>query len=388
MRFVFITEGRLFLQEDGRDAVEIESPFAREAVDRAAARNERHAWKNADRDDAGSPFSSRVVWGRQSAAAPDGAPAFRHVARGPQPGELLYTLEMSASSGLFRYQLDSREEWRLFHRQDFDSGGLSADPASGQVIVSSRNREDLGKLELMDATTRRRDTITSGDGHDTQPTHHPAQPGIVYFQSAGVGRDEQGRIVDFAPSTLCRLNLTTGELETVLEDAQWDYLAPRIAADGALYYIRRPHHERHHVSFGTKLKHFLLVPWHLATAVFGFLDAFTRLFGKQTLKPTGGPDVPPQRPRFATFQGLPVQLEKVLNAKDADHAGIQLVPGSWELIRQAPSGEAEVIAGHVVAFDLGPKGEVIYSDGLRVWADGEPRTLLHSGHIVQSVVIV
>jgi len=387
MRFVFITEGRLFLKEDGRDAVEIESPFARDAVERTAARNERHAWKNAERD-ANGPYSSQVVWGRQSAQAADSAPTFGHVARGTKPGELLYTLAMSASSGLFRYDLASREEWRLFHRQDFDSGGLSAHPASGQVVVSSRNREDLGKLELMDETTRRRDAITSGDGHDTQPAHHPAQPGVVYFQSAGVGRDEQGRIVDFGPSTICKLTLATGDLQTVLEDPQWDYLAPRIAADGALFYIRRPHHERHHVPFGKKLKSFVLMPWHFASAVFGFLDAFTRMFGKQTLKPTGGPDAPPQRPRYATFQGLPVQLEKILHAKNSNHDAVQLVPASWELIRQPETGDAEVIAEHVVAFDLGPNGEVIYSDGLRVWADGASRTLLHRGHIVQSVVAV
>lgn len=387
MRFVFITEGKLFLKEDGQAAVEIESPFARDAVERASARNERHAWKNADRD-ASNPFSSQVVWGRQSAQAVTGAPAFRHVARGAKPGELLYTLAMSASSGLFRFDLDSREEWRLFHRQDFDSGGLSCEAASGHVVVSSRNRDNLGKLELMDESSRRRDAVTSGDGHDTQPAHHPTERGVVYFQSAGVGRNEEGHIVAFGPSAICRLVLATGDLQTVLEDAQWDYLAPRVATDGSLYYIRRPFQEKHAISFGKKLKSFLLVPWHIAGAIFGFLDAFTRMFGRQTLKPTGGPDVPPQRARFATFQGLPIQLEKVLEAKAKGQDDVQLVPKSWELIRQPPTGDAEVIAEHVAAFDLGPDGAVIYTDGLRVWADGNPPTLLHRGHIVQSVVVV
>ena len=132
----------------------------------------------------------------------------------------------------------------------------------------------------------------------------------------------------------------------------------------------------------------MLIPWHIAGALFGFLDAFTRMFGPQTLKPTGGPDVPPQRARFATFQGLPVQLEKALDAKSKNRDDVQLVPKTWELIRQPPAGEAEVIAEHVVAFDLGPAGEVIYTDGLRIWADGNPPTLLHQGHIVQSVVVV
>ena len=387
MRFVFIAEGKLFLKEDRRDAVELESPFAREATDRAAVRNARHGWKKGE-PDAGNPYSARAVWGRQSELAPDGAPTFRHAARGAKPGELLYTLVMSASSSLFRFNLDSREEWRRFHRQDFDSGGLSCEPASGRVIVSSRDKEDLGKLELMDEASRRRDPITSGDGHDTQPAHHPAQPGVVYFQSSGAARNENGEIVALGPATICKLNAATGELQTVLEDPNWDFLAPRPAADGALYYIRRPYHERHSVPLGEKLKAFLLVPWHLAGAVFGFLDAFSRMFGRQPLKPAGGPNPATQRPRYATFQGLPVQLEKVLNTKGGNTGDVQLVPKSWELVCQDAAGQETVVAKHVVGFDLGPAGELVYSDGLRVWAGGHPPVLLHEGHIVQSVGVI
>src|SRR5262249_3730185 len=74
MRIVFLAEGNLFLKEEGRDAVEIESQFAREASDRATARNDRHAWKNQDRDEPGNPYAARVVWGRQAAQAADGHP--------------------------------------------------------------------------------------------------------------------------------------------------------------------------------------------------------------------------------------------------------------------------------------------------------------------------
>jgi hypothetical protein len=68
MRIVFLAEGKLFVKDGEGDAVEIESPFARAAVDRAEARNERHAWKTMERED-GDPFSNRLVWGRQAERA-------------------------------------------------------------------------------------------------------------------------------------------------------------------------------------------------------------------------------------------------------------------------------------------------------------------------------
>ncbi|MBL9214331.1 MAG: hypothetical protein JNG83_02525 [Opitutaceae bacterium] len=387
MRFVFIAEGKLMLKEAGREAVELESPFAREATDRATARQARHGWKQQEREAAG-PFSARSTWGRQAEATGDGAPTFRHAARGAKPNELLYTLAMTASSGLFRYDLATREELRMFHRQDFDSAGLSCATADGRVVLSSRDSDGLGKLELMDEASRRRHTLTSGDGHDTEPVHHPAQPDLVYFQSAGAARNENGEIVALGPAAICRLNLASGQLETVLEDERFDLLAPRVAADGTLYYIRRPFHDRHNLPLGEKLKAFVLVPWHLAGALFGFLDAFSRLFGRQPLKPAGGPDSLPARSRFATFQGLPVHLEKVLHARGKNPDDVQLVPGSWELVRLRPDGDETIVARHVVAFDVGPDGAIVYSDGLRVWSAGNPSRLLHKGHIVQAVVII
>ena len=47
-RFVFIAEGKLFLQEGSSAPREIESPFAKAAMARAEERQNRHAWKNGD----------------------------------------------------------------------------------------------------------------------------------------------------------------------------------------------------------------------------------------------------------------------------------------------------------------------------------------------------
>ena len=388
MRFVFLSEGNLFLQEDGQRVAEIESQFAKEAIDRATTRSTRQAWKGQGREGAGM-YSAGVVWGRQAGNATDDHPVMRQVTRGAAPDELLYTLAMSASSGLFRYNLATKDELRLFHRQDFDACGVSCDPANGQIVVASRGRETLGKLELIDQTTRRRDLITAGDGHDSNPAHDAAGRGIVYFQSSGVGRDEQGNIVALGPAAIHRLDQASGEMSTVLEDDNWDYLQPRTDAAGALYFIRRPFGERDHVPLGQKVKAFFLLPFHLAGAIFGFLDAFSRTFGKQSLRPAGkGPGIPITQSRYATFHDTTVQLEKVLNRKGRIDDDVQLVPKSWELVKRDKSGDETVLANHVVFFDVGPAGEILYTDGLRVWQAGAARRKLHEGHIIQSVVVV
>jgi len=388
MRFVFLSEGNLFVKDEGKDVSEIESPFAIAAVERATTRGERQAWKNQERGGPGNPYSASAVWGRQASTASDSHPTIRHIARGAGPDELLYTLAMSASAGLFRYNLNTRDENRLFHRQDFDACGLSCDRTNGQIVVASRGKESLGKLELIDDATRRRDAITAGDGHDSHPSHDAGARGIVYFQSSGIGRNERGEIVALGPAAIHRLDQASGKMETVLEDDDFDFLQPKTDNSGALYYIRRPYSARDDLPLGQKLKAFLLMPFHLAGAIFGFLDAFSRMFGKQSLRPAGkGPGLPVAQSRYATFHETTIQLERVLNKRGKVDDSTQLVPKTWELVRRTSSGDETVIAKHVVSFDIGAAGELIYSDGLRVWLAGTSPRKLHEGHIIQSVVI-
>ena len=385
MRFAFLTEGNLFLQEEGKDLRAIESPFALAAVERESSRDARHAWKSQG-DAAGSRGYS--IWGKQAGLATDGHQTMRHVAHGAGPDELLYTLAMTGSAGLFRYNLTTSEEQRMFHRQDFDACGLSCDRVNGQIVVASRGKETLGKLELIDET-RRRAQITVGDGHDSNPSHDAGARGIVYFQSSGIGRDEHGAIVALGPAAIHRLIQASGEMETVLEDDDWDFLSPKTDATGALYYIRRPYAARDDLPLGQKLKSFVLMPVHLAGAIFGFLDAFSRMFGKQSLRPEGkGPAIPVNQSRYATFHDTTIQLERVLNHRGKIDDHVQLVPKTWELVQRDASGDERVLAKHVVAFDVTPAGDLIYTDGLRVWQAGRPPRKLHAGHIIQSVVIV
>ncbi len=386
MRFVYLSEGRAFLKTDGSTPVEIESPFAREKTASLVERSQRNAWKNKERDSGAGAFPNSSVWGKQAADDTGDHPTLRHVAKGSGEDELIYALAMSASSGLFRFQVPTGEEKRLFHRHDFDPHGISCDAVSGEIIVSSLGHDGLGKLEQLDGETHRRRQITEGDSHDCNPSHDPSARGVIYFQSSGAGRDETGRLVAFGPAAIHRLELTSGELKTILEDAAHDFIQPRMDGAGNLHFIRRPYGAVQQMSFGQKVKAFFLVPYHLLAAIYGFLDAFSRMFGKKSLRPTGGPAVPVSRGRFATFHGVTLQLEQVLKKRDKGDDSVQLVPATWELVRRSKSGAETVLARHVAAYDLKPDGTVIYSDGLRLWLAGATPRKLHHGKIFQSVI--
>ena len=387
MRFVFLSEGGLFVKEDGSDAIEIESPFAREAIERSMARSNRQSWKGRGREDE-NIYSAQVVWGRQAGRADADHPVVRAVTAGPGDNEVLYALAMSASSGLFRYNLATKEEHRLFHRQDFDGCGLGCHRPSGQIVLSSRNEDHLGKLELYEEATRRRNRLTDGDGHDSNPFVDPHSPQLVYFQSSGVARNEQGEIVALGPVAVHRLDTATGNMSTLLEDDAWDYLQPKVDSAGNLHFIRRPYAARHDLPLGQKLQAFLLLPFHLGAAAFGFLDAFSRMFAKRSLRPAGvNRELPQHRSRYATFHDTVIALEKVLAKGDRLDDSTQLVPATWELVRRDSAGHETVLARHVVAYDLGSDGTLLYSDGLRVWQAGPAPRKLYQGKIIQSVIL-
>lgn len=388
MKILFISEGALYRQEDDRPPEKVESPFALEAGERADARVKKNAWKGQGREDQGV-YSAGVVWGKQAMNRESNHALFRAVAASEKPGIVYYLMSMSASSGLFRLDLATGEELRIFHRQDFDGCALGCDRRTGKIILSSRNEEGLGKLEGYDVETRRRRPLTAGDGHDSNPCLDPRDPETVYFQSAGVARNEQGEIAAIGAAGVHRLDLKSGEMTTVIEETDRDFLSPKVDTAGNLWYIRRPHREQGHVSFAQRLKAWILFPVNLAAGIYGFLDTFTKIFAKRSLRPAGAAqDLEVRRSRYAQFQELAVSLEKVRQIDGEIDDSVQIVPATWELIRRTADGSESVVADHVVAFDFGPEGELVYSDGLRVWLHGQPRKRLVKGRIIQSVAVV
>jgi hypothetical protein len=392
MRFAFLSDGKLFVKNSGVAPREIESTFAAERAAREQERVDRHAWKGAGRDPQDT-YNAQTVWGRQAGgrgSGDDSAPVFRHLAAGASPDELLYVLEMSASSGLFRHKLSTGEEHRVFHRRDFFCAGLACDRATGDIVFSAADRSGLANLEKLGPDRASDRALTDGEARDTEPSHVPgAAPGTLVFQSAGAGRDGEGRLLAFGPSAILRLTPGAADLETLVELDTHDHLAPRVAPDGSLYFIRRHYQDFARPGLVAQLKNFVLMPYHLGAALFGFLDAFSRIFGRAPLRPAGGPETrrPPER-RWVSLHGTSLDLAHALKRHERGDDSASLVPASWQLIRLAPDGREEIVANRVACHALAPDGALFYSNGFTVWRrapDTCATEVVHRGKIIQAL---
>src|SRR5258705_1172106 len=88
-------------------------------------------------------------------------------------------------------------------------------------------------------------TLTEGDAVDECPAWAAGAPGVetkrLVYQSSGVSRNPQGFQVGYGPYTIQELETDSGAVKTIAKDQTRDCLSPRLAADGSLYYIRRPY---------------------------------------------------------------------------------------------------------------------------------------------------
>lgn len=386
MRAWCISEGSLWFVDGDAPAQQLESAFAQEAVARAERDRQRNAWKTAPRESSRGIIPGNVLWGARAggAQAPIVPPKFRHAVRGKDADSLYYLLELNGSTGLFHYRISEKRETRIFHHANFRSLGMAYDAERDLLIIATGNRDGTANLAVYDKDGNAKGTITGGDAVDAAPSCSMYEKGVVLFQSAGVARHPQGgQVMAVGPSAINRLHYGTGEMETILEDRAYDFLAPREDRAGNVYYIRRPYERSARERTSSFLTDVLLFPWRLLLAIFGWLNFFSTIYGREPLRSAGTPkDLGMEQDvRSLWLHGRMVQL-----SQPRDGALNGLVPSSWQLRRRSRNGDDSFVADHVVSFDLCDDGSLCYSNGYEVFHifQGNPRSRKHSG-IIESV---
>jgi hypothetical protein len=279
---------------------------------------------------------------------------------------------------LFKYYLDEQREIRLFHRQQTQILGLAYLPQTRHVVLAIMHGDGTAHLEVYDEEGTQKGAITHGDSIDASPAAMPGAESTVVYQSWGLARHaDSGAVVGLGQSAVHWVDYKAGEMDSLLDDAQWDFVAPRISEDRVLYSIRRPADKPLHEKAGGAAKDALLMPLRLGKAVFGYLNVFSMLYGKEPLRSAGGPRTPELDQDLGTLwlHGRRIELSKVRN--DPEYAG-NLVPASWKLIAQAGRNAApEEIASHVAQFDVLADGSLLYSNGYDIyhWQRGSARKL-------------
>lgn len=385
----FIAEGQLQCADDRGECRSIVSPFVQDAVQRAERGRQLDGWKTAQSqdDDSGRMVPRAALWGAGASGSNTLQHRFRYVTRA-DGDSLMYVIAVGIGTGLFRYFPREQREVRLFHGAAMHCLGLAYDAASSNVVLAAGAADGTASLELVDAEGRRRGQITGGDAIDAAPSVSAREPGIVYYQSSGVARHAQsGQAAAIGPAALLRLDTRTAKLDTVLEHRDYDYLAPREDRSGNLWFIRRPYERTTGEVAVSAGKDALMLPWRVVKGVFGFLDAFSKIYGREPMKPSGGPQTHNLSPDLGSLwlHGKMVAISEV--QYDTGRGG-SLVPASWELVCRNRKGQDYVAARHVVSFDVAPDDTVVYSNGFTMFrlVDGDWQKLARA-HLVENVCV-
>lgn len=370
----YLADGKLYLKPPGVEPQLIESPFVQQMLDRIERNRQRHGWKESG-GMAWQQFGSRgmLPMGMNVGPVPADVRRIRYsgLTRGTRAGELTYALDTDHVGGLFLFDTAESYERRIYHRNDFRAATLARHPVAGTLALSVRADDGTAHIAIMDADGRGLKEVTEGDCIDEAPQWAPASGPdgrVLVFQSAGVARNQAGFPVGQGTYAIQKLDLDAGEFVTLMEEDEHDLLLPRLAADGELFFIRRPYEPAGPRISPWKLTlDMVMFPVRFAVALVHFCDWFSQVFTRKPLITAGGPKKEGPDSRFLMLWGKMIDAEKAMRAARPGEAR-PLVPPTWQLTRRRlGDGTEEVLARGVFSFDLADDGSIVYTNGSAVF---------------------
>jgi len=277
-------------------------------------------------------------------------------------------------------------EKRLLHKQYLSLEDLRLHPDGHRLLGAQQARNGAANIVVMDDDGSNYRELTSGDTVDTAPAWVPGQADAVLFQSSGLARNQAGYVLALGPASIQMADTAAGSLTMIVEDPGFDFLQPRVGADGFLYFIRRPY-ETPQYGMGNVVTDALMFPFRLLRALFHYLNFFSLMYTRKPLITASGPAVQ------ADLKEILIKGKR-LDAEAALRTGVQLsgvpslVPASWQLICRSPQGEEHVLASHVASFDIASDGTILFSNGYGVFAlDGpNPPQVLLRDQLIADVI--
>ncbi len=369
----------------GEEAPErLASAFGEGVLKRATQIRRRHEWKEQGR---GARFmAGGLLWG--TGHDPGGTPiVLTSLTSGPTPGQLLYTIDAGGVEAVCSYSLQDRLENRLRHGSKLEIRHLTADPDQQLLACSVDHGDGTAGLAVMNNDASNLREITEGDSVDLAPSWVPGGQQRMIYQSAGVGRNREGRPVELGPFLINQLDLERGDIEIRASSTDADLLGPRLRADGRLYYIRRPRQPTRS-SVGRILLDIILFLPRLFYALFQYLSFFTARYTGKPLTTAGGPKKQGADMRQMMVWGNLIDAEQAAENDGDEPAAV--VPRSWKLVCQAPDGTTQNLADSVLSYDLVADGSIVYSTGSAIYRLDEKgkRERLVTGKAIQQVVVL
>ncbi|WP_332605867.1 hypothetical protein [Acinetobacter sp. ESBL14] len=271
----------------------------------------------------------------------------------------------------------------IIHHMDYDAQHKRL------ILSASQGYAFEQHLCVLGLDSNRIQYITEGDCQDQHPCFDPQNPDIIYYDSCGFAYDQQGGI-SIGPKEICRLNLKTGDLETIIADPRYDYYKPQIDAAGQLYFLKRPYKNQNYS--GNSLKDIVLAPFKIIRAVFGWLDFFTQRYTGESLKSTSGSNPAKSRQKSEEelfVEGNLIKAQKTLQQnQSAGEKFAGVIPRSWELIQCSSTGEQKVLKRGVLGYRLNTQGLILYSNGKHLVSIAADQTeqMLVEAKLIQKIM--
>jgi hypothetical protein len=388
-KLAYLAQGRLFYRDNGTAEL-IDSQYGQEVVKRALERQAKNEWKTGGSSSA-ALYSRQSLWG--TGADSPNAINVRTTAVfvGKSDDELMYVVSTESVGGLFSYNLKTKKETRIFHKEKLYLTDVSRQPAGDMIVCSWKMHNGTARIGVVQGTGV--DEITEGDSVDEAPAWVPGGGKKIVYQSAGVARNQSGIMMGVGHTSIQKLDLEKGAMETLAENESYDYLSPKVNAKGDLLFVRRPYEPAFRRSYPAH-KIFLdvvLFPFRLGRAVFHYLNFFSIAFSKKPLTTASGPKIEGVDEKELFLRGRMIDAEQYLQDQASKSEAPALVPRSWQLIRRSSDGKESTLADSVLSYDLAPDGTIVYTTGMAVFqtdSDGNDKKLLFKGKLVDTVVLL
>ncbi len=303
-------------------------------------------------------------------------------------GRIIYSINLGEVGGLY-YKDENGDESHIIAAQNF--APFEMNNKENRLAVSVEYGDTSRHISVYELPSGNCTELTDGDTVEECPCWSKVK-NELYFSTAGIGRNKQGIAAALSPRSLACYNFDTNEMDEICSDENTDFFCPKTDVDGNLYYIKRPYKTD---DSGNSWLDLLLFPVRIIKAIGGFLNAFSILFGGESLSSDGKGFNNPLKAKQKDEKELLIagniinaeKIEKENSRKGDKNAGI--IPHSWQLVKRFPSGDEEIIRKGVLDYEVCDNGNIVISDGkhiIMMSPNGEEK-LIGKCRLAQNVII-
>jgi hypothetical protein len=378
----YLALGKVRIKEPEKPARVLESAYASTIHDQAIRSQQKNSWK--DSGSGSGMLSGPMLWGGAASSGP--APVMiTSICRGASEHQLNYSLTSGSLCALLQSENLGTDERRLWNDNQHHVIHIDTCAKSGNHCFSVQHENVSANIGVKLDDEPGLSEITEGDSVDTAPRWVPGEEPRIVYQSAGVGRNQNGDFGGFGPFAVELLSVETAELQTLARSSKFDFLAPRIDDNGNLFYIRRPWGEHDRIRPLSVIKDFFLIPFRILFAVFQWMNFFSQSYTGKHLTTSGGPPKAGPDLKQMRIWGNVVAAQQDDGSNQPD-----LVPSSWQLVRRDRSGQETTLAKAVLSYDLCCDGSIVYSNGSTIYLLGanEKKTKLLRGEMIEQVIVI